>query len=572
MIKQLFRIGTILLFITCLFGVVKGSSVAFADEVPTSFDIRTTTPTIKEKNTFAITVVGSNLNKLYAYDLTIDIPTGVTLLSVEDNLSGGTPVFVQNGNTLRYGSTKSGQAAGESGTKTLTTLTFQAGAPGIVDFKLVKVKNLINLETGLHATVHDVPKKLTIQITSDNRENNGNENGNGNANGNSSGNGNTKAFRDITEEDGNGQVASGQVIVSAEGPVRVSIGLLQKWTVQNSSAVIVLKVGNITYSIPLSEMTSGAWRDELGDQADKAVITINVTEASKEQGDKFERAATKIGTNLLIKPIDFEMIAETPSGEKVTITKFTRYVPRSFQLDVEVESSHTIGVYMDEATGELLPVPTVFRSINGKTVAELFRKGNSVYSLIRLEKHFADLEGHWSESLVESMANKLIVNGLSDQIFGPDKPVTRAEFASMLVRALSLDRNAGNTSFADINGQWYDALVQSAADAGLVSGYPDKTFRPEATLNRQELAVILQRAVQFTGQPWATSEVSGSVRPFVDFNEAAPWSQQAIAQAAAAGLIEGDEQNTFRPEAQTTRGEAAAVLNRLLTFAGMYSG
>ncbi|MNQ92962.1 hypothetical protein D3C85_1084050 [compost metagenome] len=86
------------------------------------------------------------------------------------------------------------------------------------------------------------------------------------------------------------------------------------------------------------------------------------------------------------------------------------------------------------------------------------------------------------------------------------------------------------------------------------------------------MAVILKRAVQFAGQPLATTEASGSVRPFVDFNEAAPWGQQAIAEAAAAGLIEGDEQNTFRPEAPTTRGEAAAVLKRLLSFTGMYSG
>ncbi|MBB3155075.1 hypothetical protein FHS16_005182 [Paenibacillus endophyticus] len=126
--------------------------------------------------------------------------------------------------------------------------------------------------------------------------------------------------------------------------------------------------------------------------------------------------------------------------------------------------------------------------------------------------------------------------------------------------------------FTDINGQWHETAVQAAAEAGLVNGYPDGTFRPDATLNRQELAVILKRAAQLAGQPFASSEGGGNGHSFVDLDAADVWARQDIASAAAAGVMEGDKKNAFRPKAQTTRAEAATVLKRMLAFAGKYSG
>jgi N-acetylmuramoyl-L-alanine amidase len=582
--NNLFRYGVALLISTCLIGWVTGPPTVSAAGEQTSFDIRTTAATAEEKVYFDITIEGANLDQLYGYDLTIEVPNGVTFVKEKavDYLPGGLPAPYQEGNTVRFGSTKTGHAAGENGTMTLSKLTLQADIPGIVKIKLVKVKSMKNLDTGLHSTVHEVNKTVSVLITSDNE---GTDPGPGSGSGSGPSPSPSPSpspapgtdlppipgITVLTEAAGAGQVESGRIVIPVNGPVQAPMELLRKWAEQNPSAVVALKAGNVIYSIPLSEMVSGVWRDQLGDQADKAVITIVVTEASKQQSDKAERGAAQIGTNLLMKPVDFEIFAETPSGEKITISKFTGYVSRSFELDFEVEPGNTTGVYLDEATGELLPVPTIFRIVDGKTVAELFRKGNSVYSLISLDKHFVDLEGHWGKSIVETMANKLIVQGTTDLNFDPDKPVTRAEFAALVVRALSMDRIIGNTSFSDVNGEWYEAVVNAAADAGLVGGYPDGTFKPNAPLNRQELAVILKRAAQLVGKPLAITVSSPAAAPFTDYDKAAAWAQQDIADAAAAGIIEGDEQSAFRPEALTTRAEAAAVLKRLLTFAGMYN-
>ncbi|RAV21580.1 hypothetical protein DQG23_09985 [Paenibacillus contaminans] len=375
----------------------------------------------------------------------------------------------------------------------------------------------------------------------------------------------------VTEPMGAEQVQTGRIRIPADGPVQVSLALLQKWAKQNPSAAIEMHVGNLSYSIPLNEFTTEEWVARLGADADKAVIKIVITETNDEQAGKVKQGAANIGADLLVKPVAFEVQAITPDGNAVLLSTFARYVPRLFELDFDIEPGQTTGVYMDDSTGELLPVPTVFRIVNGKTVAKLYRKGNSLYALARAEKHFADLDGHWGKSIVETMANKLLVQGTSERSFEPDKPVTRAEFAAMLVRALALNHISDDASFTDVKGEWYGEDVRAATHAGLVGGYPDGSFRPDARMIRQEMAVTLRRAARYAGKPIEISDSSEKRTSFVDLGEAADWAQADIAAAAKAGMMEGDERNAFRPEAQTTRAEAAAVLKRLLMHADMYS-
>ncbi|CAI6087655.1 hypothetical protein COHCIP112018_05634 [Cohnella sp. JJ-181] len=364
---------------------------------------------------------------------------------------------------------------------------------------------------------------------------------------------------------------SGRIVIPSDGPAQAPLTLLQAWAKQNPAAVIEIHAGKVSYSLPLSELSSPALLALLGADAAQAVIQISIADASPQQKELAKSGAANTGSKLLTDPVAFEVTAVMPGGKSVRLSEFASYVPRSFQLDFDVDPSRTTGVYLDEATGELLPVPTAFRVVNGVAVADLYRKGNSAYALVQTNKHFADLAGHWSQATVEAMASKQLIKGISAQSFAPGKPVTRAEFAALLARALVLDASADRASFKDIQANWYEGAVQAASNAGLMEGDPDGSFRPDAQITRQELAVVLKRAAEYAARPLERTNISDPPPPFADDAAIARWARADLADVANAGIMEGDATNAFRPEAPASRAEAAVVLKRLLIHSGMYS-
>ena len=100
-----------------------------------------------------------------------------------------------------------------------------------------------------------------------------------------------------------------------------------------------------------------------------------------------------------------------------------------------------------------------------------------------------DITGHYFESDMRALINKGILKGTAPNKYEPDKSVTRAEYAAFVVRTLELDKyNKADLSIAELNesnfkdvklGDWYSDVVQIAAKAGIVGGYPDGTFKPK---------------------------------------------------------------------------------------------
>lgn len=106
-----------------------------------------------------------------------------------------------------------------------------------------------------------------------------------------------------------------------------------------------------------------------------------------------------------------------------------------------------------------------------------------------------DCENHWAENEISAVYEKGIMNGYPDGNFYPDKEVTREEAAVFLARAIDIDDSKGSEAFVDIDKtRWsYDEII-SLVGAGILNGYPDKTFRPERIIDRGEMAALLGRA------------------------------------------------------------------------------
>src|SRR5690606_11235384 len=139
-------------------------------------------------------------------------------------------------------------------------------------------------------------------------------------------------------------------------------------------------------------------------------------------------------------------------------------------------------------------------------VATLKSTTNSIYGVVQFNKTFPDVAAHWGKGYVESVANKLIVEGYEDGTFGPDRSITRAEFATVIVRALGLSSKKGTASFSDVkSGDWFANAVAVAAEAGIVKGYEDGTFQPNKVITREELAAMVVRASAFAGKDLSVS-------------------------------------------------------------------
>ncbi|CAM4204270.1 Ig-like domain-containing protein [Saccharibacillus endophyticus] len=175
-----------------------------------------------------------------------------------------------------------------------------------------------------------------------------------------------------------------------------------------------------------------------------------------------------------------------------------------------------------------------------------------------------DTAGHWAEDVIRQAVSAGVVSGYPDGTFKPDADVTRAEFAVMLMRALNATTSGASLVFTDSSeiGSWAQTAVAQAVQSGILNGYADGSFRPNAVITRAEMAVMAARAMKLPA-----AEVT-SDPAFADDQAIPSWAKGAAAALKNAEVIQGTGANAFKPDARTTRAEAAKVLMNLLDAIG----
>jgi hypothetical protein len=175
------------------------------------------------------------------------------------------------------------------------------------------------------------------------------------------------------------------------------------------------------------------------------------------------------------------------------------------------------------------------------------------------EIKFSDIAGHWAEASINRAVNGGIVKGYTDGTFKPNATVTRAEFSVMLMNALKPQEAGAELTFTDSAkiGAWAQKAVAQAVQAGIISGYTDGTFRPNTFVTRNEMAVMIANALKLSIEGNATTS-------FADDQAIPVWAKGSVEALKKLGVVKGTSTNQFNPNTQATRAEVVIILLNML--------
>ena len=180
---------------------------------------------------------------------------------------------------------------------------------------------------------------------------------------------------------------------------------------------------------------------------------------------------------------------------------------------------------------------------------------------------FTDIAGHWAEQEILRMTDLGFINGMSPTEFAPNRNVTRAEFAALLVRILAIPATTSASSiFGDVAPDaWYFSPVVTAAESGLVTGITSTEYVPDDNITREQMAVMVARALSYKslGRYLSSADIDSILQNFTDGAEIADWSKNGIATAYDNGIVQGRDDGSFDTQSNATRAEAVTMLARI---------
>jgi DMSO/TMAO reductase YedYZ molybdopterin-dependent catalytic subunit len=180
----------------------------------------------------------------------------------------------------------------------------------------------------------------------------------------------------------------------------------------------------------------------------------------------------------------------------------------------------------------------------------------AVMAPIKIEiPQLTDIAGHWAYAHINKLVALGVLSGYPDGSFRPDNNITRAEFATVLVKAFQLENKSGKV-FADTAQHWAKGFIATAASNSIVNGYAPHTFGPDDPLTREQMAVMIAKAAKL-------SPSAGELL-FADSSSISDWARSSLAKAVENGIINGYPDNTVRPQSLATRAEAVTVIVKAL--------
>ncbi len=315
----------------------------------------------------------------------------------------------------------------------------------------------------------------------------------------------------------------------------------------------------------------GSFRDSIFQRAEtKTEESLKpVLEAAEGRASRVEAALPGAAEGESLVPVSLEQRA------KLELPALSGFVLTAGSARLSI----TAGEFIDLSAGKTVPSGSLLEPGHRYLAAEnaavvLTAEGGAVTGLtegpytlrepgsLSIEELFPDVAGHWGASYVDVLYRRGVVNGVAEGSFAPNGTVTRAMLVTILGRVDGVQpENWGSPAFSDVNASaWYGPYVAWAESRGIVLGYEDGTFRPNAPVTREQMALIFMRYASSREIVLGETETA----PFADADSVSPWARDAVDFARLTGLMNGKSNNRFDPRGTATRAEICAVTARFL--------
>lgn len=352
---------------------------------------------------------------------------------------------------------------------------------------------------------------------------------------------------------------------NAEGKIAVSIENGEKQVLLPANAAAIdgknaLLVAYKDVAVEIPGVVLAKLKSLAGGNLEGAQIALSVSALSPEQFSALlNEAKRKSGAGLTAagETFNFELALVDKNGKSTPLRQFD--TPIKLRLNVGVAANpDLLGMYYIADDGALEYV--------GGTLADGALEAQvghfSAYAALEYDRSFDDVAAnHWAYGAIKSLAAKHVAEGDDGALFAPEREVTRAEFAALLVRSLGLQA-AGTSPFKDVDANdWYAGEITAANEAGIVKGRGGDRFAPNAPITRQEMAAMIVKAYELRAGKTASSAGAAG---FADADAIDAWALPAVQAAQALGLVNGKMQGKFDPHGMATRAESAKVVALML--------
>lgn len=222
--------------------------------------------------------------------------------------------------------------------------------------------------------------------------------------------------------------------------------------------------------------------------------------------------------------------------------------------------------------------------MNLKKITSVFILSSMAMTSVVSAAAFDDIENHWAKDIINNLAAKGIVHGISDTEFNPDGIVTRAEFIKMAMDTVKIEEVPFRSGEClDVTASdWYGNYIQSALDKGLIpeemiGGFASKIsdgnansvysgyFNADKPIKREEMAYIAQSVYQYTRDEDTADDMQyPQDLQFIDVASISKWAFRGVQYAYSNKLVLGMDDDTFKPQDTATRAQSASIINNLL--------
>ncbi len=179
---------------------------------------------------------------------------------------------------------------------------------------------------------------------------------------------------------------------------------------------------------------------------------------------------------------------------------------------------------------------------------------------------FSDIANYpWAQKAINQLAGDKIVNGIGNGKFAPEANVKRADFLIMLMNALNINQDNGESGFSDVdNSKYYAKAVSAAKTLGIAAGDDKGNFRPEEFISRQDMMVLAYRALEAADYKIETED-NQALDKFEDKAVVSEYAKKALNAMVSKKIVNGTG-NNIEPKDNTTRAQAAVIIYNICEF------